>query len=105
MKWIFLIVSSIFIGICPRLIANTVQNVVETNYWERDRKVNRLNNLILFFTWVIIITAVAYPYLFDINKEYHDKIEALEKRIEALETPPQVDTINVVDIIKENGNF
>jgi hypothetical protein len=98
-----MILLCVFVGICPRIIANTTQKAIETNYWERDRQINRLNNIILFFAWVIIIASTVNPVIAD--KKQQEKIDALEKRIEALETPQQVDTINLVDIIKENGNF
>lgn len=98
-----MILLCVFIGICPRIIANTTQKAIETNYWERDRQINRLNNVILFFAWVIIIASTVNPVIAD--KKQQEKIDALEKRIEALETPPQIDTVSILDVIGENGNF
>ena len=85
------------IGICPRIIANTIQNAIESNHWEREGQINRLNNIILFFTWVIIIASVANPAI--ANKKQQEKIDALEKRIEALETQQQIDTVSILEVL------
>ena len=92
-----MILLSVFIGICPRIIANTIQKAIETDYWERDKQINRLNNVILFFAWVIIIASVANPAI--ANMKQQEKIDALEKRIEALETPPQIDTVSILEVL------
>jgi hypothetical protein len=97
MQWFLMIILCVFIGICPRIISNTIQKAIEADYWERDRHINRLNNVILFFAWVIIIASVANPAIAD--KKQQEKIDALEKRIEALETPPQIDTVNILEVL------
>lgn len=97
MNWVIWIVLMIGVGIFPRLIANAVQDVVESDNWDRDRKVNKINNRILIFSWIIIITATLYPYLFDFG--YKAKIEELEKRIEVLETQPQIDTVSILEVL------
>ena len=97
MLWFLMILLCVFIGICPRIIANTTQKAIETDYWERDRYINRLNNAILFFAWVIIIASTANPVIAD--KKQQEKIDALEKRIEALETPPQIDTVSILEVL------
>jgi hypothetical protein len=97
MQWFLMILLCVFIGICPRIISNTTQKAIEADYWERDRYINRLNNAILFFAWVIIIASTVNLVIAD--KKQQEKIDALEKRIEALETPPQIDTVNILEVL------
>lgn len=105
MNWVYLffIVMGTLLGIIPNIITNKIKKGVELDYLERDRKFNAASTWLLVFSWVIYLMSLGGTVQFHLLQQ--KDIEKLEKRIEVLETPPQVDTINVVDIIKENGNF
>ena len=100
MNWflLFFIVMGILLAIIPNIITNKIKKGVELDYWERDRKFRAASTWLLVFSWVIYLTSLGAAVQFHLLQE--KDIEKLEKRIEALETPTQVDTVNVVDIIK-----
>ena len=97
MKWFLLIFFSVLIGICPRIIADTVQKAIESNRLERQEQINKLNVTIFCFAWVIIFASTVNLVFADFKQE--EKINSLEKRIEALETPPQVDTVSILEVL------
>ena len=104
MDWffVFFIVMGFILAIIPNVITNKLKKGVD-DYWERDNNFSAASAWLTAFAWAIYITSggmVLQAHLLQ-DKD----IKNLERRIEALETPPQVDTINLVDIIKENGNF
>ena len=101
MNWflLFFIVMGILLAIIPNIITNKIRKGVELDYWERDRKFRAASTWLLVFSWVIYLTSLGAVVQFHLLQE--KDIKKLEKRIEALETPTQVDTVNVVDIIKD----
>lgn len=101
MNWflLFFIVMGILLAIIPNIITNKIKKGVELDYWERDRKFRAASTWLLVFSWVIYITSLGAAVQFHLLQERD--IKKLEKRIEVLETHQQVDTVNVVDIIKD----
>ena len=101
MNWflLFFIVMGILLAIIPNAITNNIKKGVELDYWERDKKFSAASGWLLVFSWVIYLTSLGAAAQFHLLQE--KDIKKLEKRIEALETPTQVDTVNVVDIIKD----
>ena len=101
MNWfvLFFIVMGILLAIIPNIITNKIKKGVELDYWERDRKFRAASTWLLVFSWVIYLTSLGAAVQLHLFQE--KDIKKLEKRIEALETPTQVDTVNVVDIIKD----
>ena len=99
MNWfvLFFIVMGILLGIIPSIITNKIKKGVELNYWERDKKFSAASTWLLVFSWVIYLTSFGCTIQFHLLQE--KDIEKLEKRIEALETPPQVDTVNILDVL------
>lgn len=99
MDWfiLFFIVMGILLAIIPNIITNKIKKGVESDYWERDRKFSAASTWLLVFSWVIYITSLGAVVQFHILQE--KDIEKLEKRIEILETPPQVDTVNIQDVL------
>ena len=99
MDWfiLFFIVMGILLAIIPNIITNKIKKGVESDYWERDRKFSAASAWLLVFSWVIYITSLGAVVQFHILQE--KDIEKLEKRIEILETPPQVDTVNIQDVL------
>ena len=105
MDWfiLFFIVMGILLAIIPNVITNKIKKGVELDYWERDNNFSAASAWSNAFAWAIYFTSGGMGLQADLLQD--KDIKNLERRIEALETPPQVDTINLVDIIKENGNF
>jgi len=101
MNWflLFFIVMGILLAIIPNIITNKIKKGVELDYWERDRKFRAASTWLLVFSWVIYLTSLGAAAQFHLFQE--KDIKKLEKRIEVLETHQQVDTVNVVDIIKD----
>lgn len=99
MDWfyLFFIVMGILLAIIPNIITNKIKKGVELSYWERDRKFSAASSWLLAFSWVIYLTSLGGTVQFHLLQE--KDIEKLEKRIEALETPPQVDTVNILDVL------
>lgn len=97
MKWFLLIFFSVLIGICPRIIADTVQKAIESNRLERQEQIGKLNVVIFWFAWVVILASTVNLVFVDLKQE--EKTNALEKRIEALETPPQIDTVSILEVL------
>lgn len=97
MKWFLLIFFSVLIGICSRIIADTIQKAIESNRLERQEQIGKLNVVIFWFAWVVILASTANLVFADLKQE--EKTNALEKRIEALETPPQIDTVSILEVL------
>ena len=93
----------ILLAIIPNAITNNIKNGVELNYWERDRKFRAASTWLIVFAWAIYITSGGMVLQFHLLQD--KGIKRLERRIEALETLPQIDTVNILDVIGENGNF
>ena len=102
MNLIFYIAIGALLGILPVVIISKVKKGVELNYWERDKNFSKASLYLLVFAWVIIIESLAFA--FELHSVHSEKIDELEKRIEVLEVRQQVDTINVLDAIKNNYN-
>ena len=110
MDWfiLFFIVMGILLAIIPNVITNKIKKGVELDYWERDRKFSAASTWLLVFSWVIYITSLGAVVQFHLLQD--KDIKKLEQRIEALETPQQVDTvatqndtINIKDVIYDTG--
>ena len=99
MNWfyLFFIVMGILLGIIPNIITNKIKKGVELDYRERDKKFQAASTWLLFFAWAIFGTSVGMVVQFHLLQE--KDIEKLEKRIETLETPTQVDTVNILDVL------
>ena len=99
MNWfyLFLIVMGILLGIIPGIITNKIKKGVELDYWERDKKFSAASGWLLVFSWVIYLTSLGAVVHFHLLQD--EDIKKLEQRIEALETPPQVDTVNILDVL------
>ena len=99
MDWfiLFFIVMGILLAIIPNAITNNIKKGVELDYWERDKKFSAASTWLLVFSWAIYITSLGAVVQFHLLQE--KDIEKLEKRIEVLETPPQVDTVNIMDVL------
>jgi len=99
MNWfyLFFIVMGILLAIIPNVIMDKLKKGVELDYWERDRKFSAASTWLLVFAWVIYFTVGGMVLQFHLLQD--KDIKKLEQRIEALETPPQVDTVNIVDVL------
>ena len=105
MNW-FIVIPIIFgviIGILPRVIVNSIQKGVETDYWERDKHFNRANFWLLTFCWVIIFSSVAFTL--EVAYTQDKEIKELTRRIEALEPTPQIDTVVVNEVGPQNDTI
>lgn len=110
MDWfiLFFIVMGSVVGIIPRLVMKNIKNAIELDYWERDKALNKANWWLLGYAWAIYITSLGALLQSDLLQD--KDIKKLEQRIEALETPQQVDTvatqndtINIKDVIYDTG--
>ena len=99
MDWfiLFFIVMGILLGTIPNIITNKIKKGVELDYWERDKKFSAASSWLLVFSWVIYLTSVGTVLQFHLLQD--NDIKKLEQRIEVLETPPQVDTVNILDVL------
>ena len=99
MNWfyLFFIAMGVLLGVIPNIITNKIKKGVELNSQERDRKFSAASGWLLAFSWVIYITSLGAVVQFHLLQD--KDIKKLEQRIEALETPPQVDTVNILDVL------
>lgn len=93
----------VVLAIIPNVITDKLKSGVELDCRERDSKFSAASAWLLVFAWAIYITSGGMVLQFHLLQD--KEIKKLEQRIEALERPPQVDTVNILDVIGENGNF
>ena len=98
MDWffVFFIVMGFILAIIPNVITNKLKEGVD-DYWERDDNFSAASAWLLVFAWAIYITSggmVLQAHLLQ-DKD----IKKLEQRIEALETPPQIDTVSILEVL------